>query len=426
MSKDLHIDFKNRKIKKTNKFVGIIVYVVFRAICKSRNVRFEYDDEFKGLKDKQVIVLCQHKSSNDYIYVLGGLNRLDIHILVGYQNVFQKGIYHILKSLGVIGKMLYQPDMKAVIQTLQSIKLGESVAIFPEGIQSTSGSSHPINPGTMSLLMKCKLPVILAKIEGSYFAKPRYTRDIRKGSITVKYSKLFDTDDFNVYSEDMLYKRLFDSFKYNEFDEHKDNKIAFKGKLPNIYGLDNIIYKCPHCSEEFTFYTEGDEMRCSSCGFSIKMDEYCDIHSVNKDLPFGNIDEWYKWQRRVVSKEIESSEFFMTAKVELRRINTKKLGKDYSLIHDGEGILTINNEGLIYKGTKGGENVELVFNAKNVYSLTFSLSQDLDLYYLNKYYNFNFLENGKHVVKWMLAAEEIHNIYDADWKAASEQVYDYA
>ena len=89
MSKDLHIDFKNRKIKKTNKFVGIIVYVVFRAICKSRNVRFEYDDEFKGLKDKQVIVLCQHKSSNDYIYVLGGLNRLDIHILVGYQNVFQ-------------------------------------------------------------------------------------------------------------------------------------------------------------------------------------------------------------------------------------------------------------------------------------------------------------------------------------------------
>lgn len=426
MSKDLHIEFKNRKIKKTNKFVGSIVYVVFRIICKCRNVHFEYDEEFKELKKKQVIVFCQHKSSNDYIYAFGGLNRLDIHILVGYLNIFQKGVYHILKSLGVIGKMLYQPDMKSVVQILQAIRLGESVAIFPEGIQSTSGSSHPINPGTMSLLMKCKLPVVLAKIEGSYFAKPRYTRDIRKGRITVKYSKLFDSDDFNTYSEEVLYKRLFDSFKYNEFDEHEDNKVAFKGKKPNVYGLDNIIYKCPHCENEFCFSTEGDEMTCASCGFRVSMDEYCDIHSVNKELPFKNIDEWYKWQRRVVSSEVESPDFSMSARVELRKVNTKKLGKNYSLIHDGEGILTINNQGVIYKGTRDGEDVCLVFNAKNVYSLTFSLSQDLDLYYLNKYYNFNFLEDGKRVVKWMLAAEEIHNMYDVDWKTASEQVYDYA
>jgi hypothetical protein len=52
-----------------------------------------------------------------------------------------------------------------------------------------------------------------------------------------------------------------------------------------------------------------------------------------------------------------------------------------------------------------------------------SLQYDLDLYYKSSYYNFKLLENEKQVAKWMVAAEEIHNLYDPTWKKVSDEVY---
>ena len=50
----------------------------------------------------------------------------------------------------------------------------------------------------------------------------------------------------------------------------------------------------------------------------------------------------------------------------------------------------------------------------------------MDLYYKNDYYSFTLLENKELMVKWMLAAEEIHNLYDLAWQKVSDEVYDVA
>ena len=421
--KDLHTDFVYRKIKKPSKWIVWPVRVAFQAISKKRNVKFVYDDDFLKMKDKQMIYLCQHRSKLDYIYVFAGLKRSDIHILCGYQNIFQRGIYPLLKKLGVIAKMLYQPDSQSVMQIMRAVKLGDSVMIFPEGIQSTSGSTHPINPATMKLLVKLRLPVTLITLKGAYFTRTRYSEDVKKGKITVRYSKLFDSSDFSRYTKEELYNKLLNNFQYNEFAEHQNNKIAFRGKESNISGLDNIIYKCPDCLEEYNFVINGDSMTCQKCGFTVSMDEYYDIHSVKGELPFENIDLWYKWQRSVLSKEILDDSFIMQTKVTLQKINTQKLKPNYSLEKHGEGILTLTNKGLTYCGTQDGEEVALFFEPKLVFSLTMSLKYDLDLYYNGVYYNFKLLENEKQVAKWMLAAEEIHNLYDKTWQEASGEVY---
>ena len=166
-------------------------------------------------------------------------------------------------------------------------------------------------------------------------------------------------------------------------------------------------------------------MKCNTCGFTIKMDEYYDITAITKTLPFKNIDEWYKWQRSELSKEILSPDFKLSTKVEFRKLNTKKLNNNYSLHVVGEGVITLTNKGLTYQGTYNGEQIERFFEAEQVYSLTMSLNYDLDLYYKNEYVNFNLLENEKQVTKWMICAEEIHNLYDDAWKLASQEVYKY-
>ncbi len=425
MEKNYHKEFKNRKIKKPNQFIAKIVQLAFKNIAKKRNVEFVYTDEFLKLKDSQVIYLCQHKSALDYIYLFAGIKNLNVHVLCGYQNVFQKNIFKLLKSLGVIAKMLYQPDMQATAQMLQAVKNGGNLAIFPEGIQSTSGSTHPINPATKNFIKKVALPVVLVSLKGTYFSRTRYSSDVKKGKITVTFDKLFSSEDCKNFSQDELHNALLERFKYNEFNEFKGEKVAFRGKKPNIYGLDNIIFKCPCCNGEYTFSTENDVMTCSNCDFSIRMDEYYDIYAVKGNLPFKNIDEWYKWQRKIIAKEILNDNFCISTKVKIANINVKKLDNNYSLQYHGEGILALTNKGLTYEGDYDGEKVNMFFEPKQVYSLTMSLKYDLDLYYKGKYFNFKLLENEKHVAKWMIVAEEIHNLYDDTWKKVSDDVYDY-
>ena len=421
--RDLHSEFVYRKVKTPSKALSSLLRFGVRMMCKQRNVEFIYDDEYLQIQDRQMILLCQHKSYCDYMYVYAGLKRSNYHILCGYQNVFQPIIYHLFKRLGVIAKMLYQPDGHATITLMRAAKMGESLIIFPEGIQSTSGSMHPINPATMKLLQKLKLPVALVTTQGAYFTRTRYSTDVKKGKITVRFSKLFDPEDFKEHSQEELYNRLVEHFRYNEFTDRPREKVAFRGKLPNIHGLDNIIYKCPHCMSEYQFAVEGTHMRCQACGFTVTMDDYYDIAPVEMALPFANIDAWYKWQRAVLSQQVADDGFVMETKVALGRINTQKLTKGHSLQYYGEGTLTLTNKGLTYRGTRDGEQTEIFFQAKQVFSLTMSLQYDLDLYYDGTYYNFKLLENEKQVAKWMLAAEEIHNLHDPVWRKASDEVY---
>ncbi|MBO5851924.1 MAG: 1-acyl-sn-glycerol-3-phosphate acyltransferase [Clostridia bacterium] len=425
MKRDLHKEFKFRKIKKPSKFVAKIAQFILKIICKKRGVTFEYDADYERYKKEPIVLLSQHASKDDYIYVFAGTNRQDTHIVCGYQNIFNKGIYGLLKKLGVIAKYLYQPDVTATKQMLEAVKNGGSLAIFPEGIQSTSGSNHPINPATVALLKKLKLPVILTTLKGSYFTRTRYSTDVKKGKITVAFNTLFTKEDLQTLSVEELNTKLLERFSYNEFDAHKGDKTEFIGKKPNIYGLDNIIYKCPHCNSEFKFKVEGSNMLCQNCNFEITMNNRYEISSLNKELPFENIDKWYKWQRKVISNEVKSDNFILNTTVNLCTLNTEKLDNNLSKKQIGEGEITLTNKGLTYKGTKNGEQVTMFFDAKNVYSLTIMLKYGLDLYYKNEYYYFKLTKNEKHMTKWMLASEEIHNLYDEEWRKASEMVYEY-
>ena len=402
-----------------------VVQFAFKMISKKRNVEFVYTDAFLEMQDTQMIYLCQHKSALDYVYLFAGMKNLHVHILCGYQNVFQKSIFKLLKSLGVIAKMLYQPDLHATKQMMQAIKGGGNVVIFPEGIQSTSGSTHPINPATKGFIKKVALPVAVVSFKGSYFSKPRYSKDVKKGKITVTFDKLFSSEECKTLSEEQLHKGLLEKLQYNEFEEFKGEKVAFRGKKPTIDGLDNIIFKCPNCDSEHTFSIEKDVMSCSQCGFSIKMDEYYDIIGVNGSLPFANIDAWYKWQRKRIAQDVLKDDFCLSTRVAIGTINVKKLDNNYSILTRGEGTLTLTNKGLTYEGIYDGERVSMFFEPKQVYSLTMSLAYDLDLYYKGQYFNFKLLENEKTVAKWMIAAEEIHNLYDDTWKEVSEEVYEY-
>ena len=413
----------NRKIKTPNKFIAWFVFKAFKSIANKQNVKYKYEIDYKKYKKEQIVLLAQHGTRDEYILTLAGFPKYDLHCVIGYQNFFNKSIYGLLLKLGTIPKYLYQSDFHAVKQMLSVVKMGESLVLYPEGIQSTSGSTHPINPATIKLLKKCRLPVVLCTSQGSYLSRPRYSPKQRKGEITVTYKPLFEKEDYDKYTEDELYNKLINNFKYNEFEHNKQARIPFNGECENIEGLDKIIYKCPHCGSEFNFKIDGRKMSCSVCGYQVEMNEYYDLLKVNMPLYFDDIDKWYKWQREEVRKEVSQKDFELSRPVKVYDINLVKLKN--TLDEVGEGILTVNNHYMVFNGTYKGEQKQLKFDIKGIPSTPFSPNDgSIDMYYNDVYYNFSLVSNPLEAVKFMLAVEEIHNMYDPHWAKASKDVYE--
>lgn len=425
MKKDLKTRLINRKIKKANPFLMTIAMFVLGILNRRYKVKFNYNYNPKSIKKESTILLASHSSRNEFIYMIYGFKRKDINIVCGYQNIIKKGIYSILISLGVISKYLYQPDIVCVKNIIKVLKRNGTVIVFPEGIQSTSGSTHPINPATVQFIKHSKANIVVSTSKGAYLATNRYSKDRKKGYIGIDFNLVLTPDMLEKMSEEEIYKILLEKISYNDFEYNKTARNKYIGKKSNAYGIDKILYKCPDCKEEHTLYVEDDTIICKHCGLKVQVNEYYDLVGIKYNKLPKDIDEWYKWQRRCVVKEIINDDFELSLNGSLCTLKLDKLRKEP---HDKEtltkGKITLNNKGLFIKGCNE-ENKNYSFEAKTIYSLTLSTRGYLEFYSNNDYFMIIPDELNQCLIKWTLASEEIHNLYDQKWKSACTDVYNY-
>lgn len=426
MKKDIKTRLVNRKIKKPNPLLMAIGMRVVGIMNKNYGVEFTYDYDRDSIKDQPTILLSSHASRLEFIYSIYGFGRNDINVVCGYQNMLKKGQYNLFIALGVISKYLYQPDFLCVKNMLRVLKRGGAIGLFPEGIQSTSGSTHPINPATTQFLKHSKANIVVCTTRGAYLATNRYSSDRKKGYIGVNYSLLFTPEMLESYSEEQIYQMLLEKISYNDFAYNKVARNKYVGKLPNAYGIDKILYKCPSCKAEHTLTVDGERIVCKDCGFSVRVDEYYDLVDVVGGTCPSDIDQWYKWQRRCVAEQVKDDSFEMRMKGSICTLKLDKLRKapdDRMPLSVGEARLT--NKGLTFTGELNGERVDFDFPAKSIYSLTYSTKGYLEFYHNNDYFMLIPDKNDQTLIKWTLASEEIHNLYDERWRSACADVYDY-
>ena len=426
MKKDLKTKLVNRKIKKPNRVLMTALMWLLGFLNKKYKVEFSYDYDPASIKDQSTILLSSHASRLEFIYALYGFGRKDVNVVCGYQNILKKGLYTLFLKLGIISKYLYQPDFLCVKNMLSVLKRGGTIGLFPEGIQSTSGSLHPINPSTTKFIKGSKANIVVCTTRGAYLATNRYSKDRKKGYIGISYSLLFTPEMLESLTEEEIDQALLKTIDYNDFAYNKAARNKYIGKKPNAFGIDNILYKCPACKKESVLRVENDTIVCDSCGFRAKVNEYYDlIDPDGNPYPF-HIDDWYKWQRRCVVEQIQDEGFILALKGSLCTLKVDKLRKapkDQAVLSIGQATLT--NRGLAFTGTLNGENVNFDFPAKSLYSLTYSTQKFLEFYYGNDYYMIVPDGEPPALIKWTLAAEEIHNLYDGRWRSACADVYEY-
>ena len=426
MKKDLKTRLVNRKVKKPNPVLMAIGMWVLGILNRRYKVNFSYDYDPKSIQNQPTVLLSAHASRLEFVYTVYGFGRRDINLVCGYQNIVKKGIYGIFMAMGVISKYLYQPDFMCVKNMLRVLKRGGAIGLFPEGIQSTSGSTHPINPATAQFIKSSKANIVVCTTKGAYLATNRYSSDRKKGYIGVDYKLLFTPEMLEELTKEQIYEQLLESIRYNDFAFNKEARHKYVGRLPNAAGLDKILYKCPDCKKEFTLHAPHDTIKCDACGFEASVDEYYDLVKIKgQEIP-ENIDEWFKWQRRCVASEVKNDGFEMTLEGSLCTLKLDKLRKppkNREVLSVGKA--TLNNRGFVFEGELDGQKVDFSFDAKSIYSMTFSTKGFLEFYHNNDYFMIIPKDETECLIKWTLAAEEIHNLYDERWRAACEDVYDY-
>lgn len=426
MKKDLKTKLVNRKVSRPNPLLMGIGMWVLGIVNRMYKVAFSYDYDPKAIRGQPTILLSSHASRLEFIYAIYGFGRKDINVVCGYQNILKKGLYPLFLKLGVISKYLYQPDFMCVKNILQVLRRNGAVGLFPEGIQSTSGSMHPINPATTKLIKSSKANIVVCTTKGAYLATNRYASDRKKGYIGVNYSLLFTPDMLEELTAEQIYEKLLEKLRYNDFAYNKTARNQYVGKKPNAFGLEKILYKCPACKTEHRLSVENDTIVCGGCGFRVKVNEYYDlVDDGGEAYPF-DIDIWYQWQRRCVAKQVKADSFALELTGSLSTLKTDKLRRapeDRQILSVGKAKLT--NRGLSFSGSLDGKKVDFEFPAKTLYSLTFSTRNFLEFYHNSDYFMLIPAGEKTGLIQWTLAAEEIHNLCDDKWRNASADVYDY-
>ncbi|MCR5611158.1 MAG: hypothetical protein K6F68_04920 [Clostridiales bacterium] len=402
-------------------FCAKLFRLILRCDAFGKRAKFVYNFDKKAMKGRQVLILADHASTDSYIWAVLGYPFVEPNVVMGYQNILQKGIFRLLLKVGVIPKKLFIPDVSTVRSILRLKKQGASFLLFPEGIQSMDGSTMPTNPATMQLVKKLGLDVVLVTSFGAYLNRPRFDSSYRHGPMEYRFDILFTKEDLEKMTADELYESYLARFRYNDFLENSRRGCVYKGRHKNAYGLDRILFVCPKCGKEFSLSVGDDSVVCA-CGSRVRVGGDYALHPSEPGFPFKRIDEWFRYERELIRCEVSKDGFSFSYPAEYLTLDYEVLGND-RCVKLGEGTVTIDRGSFRYDGTKNGETVSISVPISEMPSAPFVSGRANEFFWGEEYYRFVPKEEKKLSVKILLIVEELHKLTDPVWKEYSDDVY---
>lgn len=374
-------------------------YAASRVLFAGKvKIKYTYKVDVNEL-ERPCIVLCNHGAFIDFAYAGTMIRKLSPNFVVARLYFYKRLYRNFLRSFGCFPKSMFCADLESAKNCLQVIRRGGVLAMMPEARLSTVGKFEDIQEGTYSFLKKAGVTVYSIKINGDFFAKPKWGDKLRKGSyVEAELDTLIEKEELSSLSCEQIKERVEARLVYNEFEWIKEHpEIQYKSKTL-AKGLENVLSRCPKCGERYTINTKGMDVYCESCGMRATLDRRYSF--VNYE-PFANFADWYEWQTAEYRKEIAADPSFeLRSKVILK--NSDKKGKK-SLYVAGEGECVLNREGLTYTGTRDGEEVVKHFPQSEIYRILFGAGVNFEIYEGKEIYFF-VPEEKRSCVDWYIVS----------------------
>ena len=369
-----------------------------KIICDNAAIR--------GLKPPFVAV-CNHPSFFDWVLMARALRPHRVNIIMTRYYYYYRGLSMLLKGLGAIPKDLFSPDPQTVRGALTVIKKGGCVGIFPEGRLSPDGRMEDFHSSALKLMKKLGVPVVNIHVEGSYFIRPKWSPQMRKGTVYVKAEPLFKAGELDELDDQAALKRLEKALFYDECKTQQTRHTEFRH--PAIAeGLHRIFYLCPKCGSEFAMKTVKTRIYCEKCGNSATLNAFYELAAESEEsvIP-ASIGDWYELQRQhEFSRICRDPQIKMSGHVVLRQ---PRFGREpFSAV--GEGMVTLSQNGLCYDGSRDGANFKLEVPLGVLKAILYGAECDFEIYYQGQFYYFE-PERLLECVKWSIFGEQLYEYH---------------
>ena len=258
--------------------------------------------------------------------------------------------FFIFRRIGVLAKRKFTNDPKGAMRYLEVLKRKKILVIYPEARYSFTGETERIDKSLGRFIKQANVPVVFMREHGNYLYCPQWSdHQVRKVKPIVEdVYTLISKRDLEELTAEEIQQKIEDAFQNSEEKWMEDNNIQITYENRAV-GLERILYKCPHCGQEFEMSTESHFLKCNHCGIIYNYLENGKLQCTNGETIFDYPSKWYKWEKECVKKEVEEGTYHFEDDVRVEKL----LGAGIGFVAQ-EGLYHLTHDikdGFIVKGT---------------------------------------------------------------------------
>ena len=402
------------KIYRAKYYVRFITYIVFTIFIRYYRIKKNLPEEVKRLKSPYLL-LSNHVGYWDP-FIIGHMLPRFTHFVSSDAAFKNKVAGFFLPRLGTIPKKKNVRDIKVIRDILQVIKQGENVGIFPEGVRNWAGTTLPIDPSIGKLVKLLRVPVIVSVSRGMNLFNPRWSKKLRKTSVTVEYKVLMGPSYIDTHTPQDIYNIICKAIQHDEVKYQRIHKNAIHSNHRSEH-INHTLYICPECNAIDTFITRRNDFACQACGYFIHIDKYGFFSTTkNRHLFFDNIRDWYNWQEKWIYNYIkikyenqDDSLIF-----EDKGSWVYKIGPNNKFVKIGQADLKLYLDRVEIKYLQGKSFQSLSLD--QLKTINPQVNEKLEIFYGDEIYRIVGERSGVSGLKWEVAINAIWKLRGLDYK----------
>ncbi len=220
---------------------------------------------------------------------------------------FRSPILNFLLGLvGSIPKTKVVSDFDTIRHILNVRSMKGVIGVFPEGRRTWDGTSLSLIYSTAKLVRTLKLPIVVPRIKGAFLSNPRWSRQIRRGRLTVDFGTVVQPEAFAGRSVEEIYRELSKLLQYDEWQEQQRAMTAHPHPR-RAERLELVLHTCPRCRAIGGLRSARTTFRCDACGYEVQYSEYGFFEGTAQPL-FRTVADWNKWQIDRLRERIDGIE----------------------------------------------------------------------------------------------------------------------
>ncbi len=384
------------KVKKAGRLFNRILKATLGAyLIKKFNLRF-FDENGVDSLEPPYIVLANHTNAWDP-FIISNFFKYPVYFVTS-DEYFRSAILRWLLSLvGSIPKTKFVSDANTVASMLTvTRKYNDIVGIYPEGRRNWDGKTLKLLYPTAKLVKSFKLPVVTVISKGAYLSFPRWASGSRTGRIDSYYRVIIDKEEAVSLTTDEIYDRIGTALDYDEYDFQRKEMIPFKAKRL-AERIELFLFTCPVCKKIDVLRSCNDTVKCTSCGFQAKYDEFGFIKGCDR---FDNPHDWDVWQvehlKTLLGSKSDTS-YFEDHNIFLQIGGRMIPMKDFRL-----GRLSLYSDRITFDTLIGDH---LVYEMDKIQGANIQRNNQFEFYYDKVLYKFLFKFSRATAYKWGRAME---------------------